>query len=97
MQWKGIAAALFPLVVISIAGCWGSSVAQGDAGNGEKVHETCLQCHGTEVYLPPQRKVASMEALRKEVRRWGDYYNPALGEQEINDLVAYLNANFYKF
>ena len=47
--------------------------------------------------MPPQRKIDSLPALRKEVERWGDYYNPALSPQEIDDLVAYLDTQFYKF
>jgi mono/diheme cytochrome c family protein len=70
---------------------------KGDAARGEKVHEACLQCHGTGVYLPPVRKIDTPDALRREVARWGDYYNPALSEQEIEDLVAYLDRDFYRF
>ena len=32
-----------------------------------------------------------------EARRGGDYYNPAFTRQEVEDLVAWLNRNFYKF
>jgi hypothetical protein len=31
------------------------------------------------------------------VARWGDYYNPALTERDIDDVTAYLNTHFYKF
>ncbi len=70
---------------------------KGDAARGEKVHEACLDCHGTGVYLPPARKIDTRDGLRKEVARWGDYYNPALSEQEIEDVVAYLDRDFYRF
>ena len=71
--------------------------AAGDAAKGEKLHQSCLQCHGTEVYVPPKRKVGSLAALRKVTARWGDYYNPAFSKAEIDDLVAYLNRDFYQF
>jgi mono/diheme cytochrome c family protein len=71
--------------------------AAGDAATGEKLHASCLQCHGTEVYVPPKRKVKTLAALRKETVRWGDHYNPAFKKAEIDDLVAYLNRDFYKF
>jgi len=71
--------------------------AAGDAAKGEKLHASCLQCHGTEVYVPPKRKVKTLAALRKETARWGDHYNPAFSKAEIDDLVAYLNRDFYKF
>lgn len=68
-----------------------------DAANGEKLHQDCLQCHGTKVYLPPRRKINSLKALRKEVERWNDSYNPKMSKAEIDDLVAYLDRDFYKF
>ena len=71
--------------------------AAGDAAKGEKLHASCLSCHGTEVYVPPKRKVKTLAALRKETVRWGDHYNPAFTKAEIDHLVAYLNRDFYKF
>lgn len=64
---------------------------------GEEIHKVCLPCHNTTLYVSPQRKIKSLSELREEVARWGDYYNPALSEQDINDVTAYLNAKFYNF
>lgn len=69
----------------------------GDPARGEKVHEVCLDCHGTGVYSSSQRKIKSLSFLRKEVARWGDYYNPALSKQDVADVVSYLNTRFYRF
>jgi len=79
------------------AGCGSPSGPKGDAERGIKVHEVCLDCHGTGPYHPDQRKIKSLEGLQKEVARWGDYYHPALSEQDVADVVAYLNRDFYKF
>ena len=62
-----------------------------------QVHDVCLDCHGTGPYTNPERKIKSRDALRQEVVRWGDYYNPALSAQDVDDLVAYLDKDFYKF
>lgn len=70
---------------------------KGDPARGAQLHEICLDCHGTAPYTRPDRKIKSREALRKEVIRWGDYYNPALSAQDVDDLVAYLERDFYKF
>lgn len=64
---------------------------------GERTHTVCLSCHGTDLYVSSKRKIKTLPALRKEVDRWGDYYNPALSEQDVDDVTAYLNTNFYKF
>lgn len=69
----------------------------GNADGGASLHESCLGCHGTELYTPPKAKVKSVSALKKEVERWNDRYNPKFSKQEVEDLVAYLNRNFYHF
>jgi mono/diheme cytochrome c family protein len=73
------------------------AIAAGDPVRGAALHEACLGCHGTELYVPPKAKIKTLTALKKEVNRWNDRYNPKFSKQEIEDLVAYLNRDFYKF
>ena len=53
--------------------------------------------------LPPveptrfKGKIASLTALRDGVMRRNDFLNPKMTPQEIEDVVAYLNATYYKF
>jgi hypothetical protein len=47
--------------------------------------------------VPPRAKVRTLAALKKETGRWNDRMNPKFSKHEIEDLVAYLNSNFYKF
>lgn len=42
-------------------------------------------------------RVRSVAGLKQAVARWNDYFNPRLSDQELEDLVAYLNAAYYKF
>lgn len=91
-----VAATIVALLALgNVSGC--GEAAQGDPVRGEQVHAVCLPCHGTGLYTSSQRKIKSLPALRQEVARWGDYYNPALSQQDVDDVTAYLNANFYKF
>lgn len=87
------------MVAAAIVACAAASAASvaGDPVKGEKLHEPCLQCHGTAIYVPPRAKVKSLSQLRRETAKWGDYYNPKLTKQEVEHLVAYLNRDFYKF
>lgn len=82
-----------------LTGCSASSsnAPVGDPQRGEKIHAVCLDCHGTGLYTSQERKIKTLKALRKEVARWGDYYSPALSEQDNEDVVVYLNTHFYKF
>lgn len=90
--------ALMAVAVTVFAGCTESvPEIKGDPARGEKVHEVCLDCHGTGLYASAERKIKSLKALRREVARWGDYYSPALTPQDNEDVVVYLNAQFYKF
>lgn len=84
------------LLAIAAAACDNTSRV-GDAASGEKLHRACLQCHGTDIYQPPKRKVQSLAELRRETERWAEGYNPNPTPQEIEDLVAYLNRDFYRF
>jgi len=71
--------------------------AAGDPARGERLHQVCENCHRTELYVPPRRRVTSLKALRQVVQKYGDYYNPRLSKQDVEDLVAWLNRDFYKF
>jgi cytochrome c553 len=91
------AAVLATLLALGLTAAGCSATGSGDPARGEQLHAVCLPCHGTSLYTSPQRKIKSLPALRQEVARWGDYYNPALTEQDIIDVTAYLNTHFYKF
>ena len=71
--------------------------AAGDPVRGGKLHQDCLGCHGTELYAAPQAKVKTLAALKKEIERWNDRMNPKFSKREIEDLMVYLNLDFYKF
>ena len=71
--------------------------AAGDSARGERLHQDCLGCHATELYVSPKAKVRTLSALKKEVLRWNDRMNPKFTAQEVDDLVAWLNRDFYKF
>lgn len=86
--WMLAAAAL-------LVGC--EDAPKGDPVRGMQAHEACLDCHGTALYTAQNRKIKSLEALHKDVAKWGDYYAPALSQQEVDDITAYLNRDFYKF
>lgn len=53
--------------------------------------------------LPPAEptrfkgRIASLGALRDAVSRRNDYLNPKMTPQEFEDVIAYLNATYYKF
>jgi mono/diheme cytochrome c family protein len=92
MTSRGLAAVFCGALVLA-----GNAPAAGDPVRGGKLHQDCLGCHGTELYGPPRAKVKTLSALKKEVERWNDRMNPKFTKQEVEDLVAWLNREFYKF
>ena len=94
MKMSSTSAAATLLLIALGAGC---GAPQGDAARGEQLHRACLGCHGSELYGPPNAKITSLRDLRKSVEEWNDRMNPKLTEQEISDVVAYLDRDFYRF
>ena len=41
--------------------------------------------------------ITSVDALRDAVLRRNDFLNPKMSPQEVEDVVAYLNATYYRF
>lgn len=82
--------------LVTVTAC-SNSDQEDPVVRGERIHAVCMPCHGTSLYVSPQREIKTLPALRQEVARWGDYYNPALSEQDIDDVTTYLNVTFYKF
>lgn len=82
-----------------------ATVRAGDPEHGRELHqENCIQCHaakyggdGTGIYTRPDRRIESLDALYKQVRRCKTSLGVAWPESQIEDVVTYLNRNFYKF
>lgn len=73
------------------------AAATGDPVRGENLHRDCLGCHGTELYVPPVAKIRTLTALKREVEKWNDRMNPKFTRQEVEDIVAWLARDFYRF
>jgi len=81
----------------------------GDPQQGRELHqENCIQCHaamkdgiyghdGTGIYTRENRRIESLAALYKQVRRCKTSLGVSWPENQIEDVVTYLNQNFYKF
>jgi len=78
----------------------------GDAENGEFLIDTrCSSCHigmfgsdGSEMYTRPDHKIKSVEGLMQRVEFCNiNTQNGELNSEQMDDITAYLNENFYKF
>lgn len=77
-----------------------SASAEPNAANGRKLFEgsKCLNCHTAESFSDPaKRKVKSLAQLEKQVRKCDANLSTNWYDDEILDVVAYLNQAYYKF
>ena len=76
-----------------------------DTARGQALHEkNCIACHHSltggrpnSLYTRPDRKVTSVDGLRNQVRRCELSLGLRWFDEDINDVTAFLNQNFYRF
>lgn len=69
-----------------------------DIDNGEDLHfEHCTGCHGDEVYTRADRKMKDLAQLGKQVRFCQNAVGATWFDDEVDDVIEYLNATYYRF
>lgn len=90
-----------PIILLALGLLAASAVqAEGaDPVNGKRLFEAsrCLECHGVDVFTRADRKVKNYAALESQVRRCDANLSTNWFDDQIMDVVAYLNKAFYKF
>lgn len=85
---------LFPVLGLLTAG----PAAAADIQAGKKLHDQhCMQCHDSSVYTREDRRVNSLEGLHKQVRRCDQSLGLRWFDQDLENVVQYLNQTHYKF
>lgn len=93
--------AALPVALLLLA----PAVQAADAKKGEQLHNSqCISCHaarfgnnGSEIYTRANRRVTSLAGLQKQVTRCRDNLKVVWFDEDVDDVVAYLNATYYKF
>lgn len=69
-----------------------------DIENGADLHFTnCTGCHDESVYTRADRRVQSLDKLRAQVRFCKNSLELAWFDEDVEDVVEYLNENYYHF
>ncbi|MEZ5542808.1 MAG: cytochrome c [Pseudomonadota bacterium] len=69
-----------------------------DINRGQELQqENCMNCHDDGVYTRDNRKIGSLSALETQVRRCELTLGLQWFDEDVADVVAYLNDAFYKF
>ena len=70
----------------------------GDAATGKKLHdENCTGCHDTSVYTRKNHQIKSLAALNEKLAACTHAAQVTLTDEEQQNIVRYLNDQFYKF
>ena len=63
---------------------------------GEMLYSNhCLTCHESIVHIRGKRSAGNLDALRTAVTRWSRELDLKWSSQEIEDVILYLNLNYY--
>ncbi len=74
------------------------SVLAADIENGNDLHfEHCTGCHGSGVYTRADRKMRDLAQLGKQVRFCKNVVGATWFDDEVDDVIEYLNATYYHF
>ena len=70
-----------------------------NAANGQKLfnESRCLECHSVDLFTSINRKVNNLAGLENVVRRCDANLSTNWFDDQILDVVAYLNKAYYKF
>jgi hypothetical protein len=84
--------------VIFLTLCCIGAARAGNIENGDDLHfEHCTGCHDSSVYTRENRNVRDLTRLGQQVRFCKDTIGLTWFEDEVQDVVEYLNATYYHF
>jgi mono/diheme cytochrome c family protein len=65
---------------------------------GKALHEAkCISCHDAQIYTRPDHKITSLPELQAQVKQCDANLTDHMSDADIQQVVQYLNASFYKF
>jgi hypothetical protein len=76
-----------------------------DIARGETLHGSqCVACHaarfgdkGAEIYTRDNRRIKDFSALQRQVNRCKDNLKIVWFDEDVTDVVEYLNQTYYRF
>jgi len=93
MRLLTISSLLFALLMT-----FASNSSATDIENGKELHQqNCVRCHSAEAYTSESRKVMDKKALATRVKQCDYALGTQLFDEDIADIVAYLNKEYYHF
>lgn len=86
------------LGLIATAALMLPSAADADIERGRLLYENhCAFCHASTVHIRDQRKAGTPAELRAWIQRWSGELKLKWQENDVNDVLLYLNSRYYHF
>lgn len=74
------------------------SLQAADMDNGDDLHfSNCTGCHDASVYTRDNRRVGNLARLETQVRFCKDTLGLTWFDDEVEDVIEYLNKTYYHF
>ncbi len=76
-----------------------SSGLYADDANGKILYleAKCSKCHSDDIFTHEDRKIKKLKKLKKQVAWCGYQHDASWFDDDVIDVVDYLNHHFYKF
>ena len=75
-----------------------TSTSAANLDNGDKLHQNnCTGCHDSNVYTRSNKRVNSLPRLGTQVRFCRDNLGLTWFDDQVDDVIHYLNTSYYKF
>ena len=88
---------VFLSALILVAALQGAAVA-ADLDRGKTLYGArCVSCHDKSVHNRAARLALTVEGIKAQVRRWDAFLGGRWGDEEVNDVTAYLNELYYLY
>jgi hypothetical protein len=85
------------LLILLMPSAYAASLP-GDSDDGKRLHDAnCMGCHDTSVFTRKDRLVQSLDALKKQLATCAHMAKKEFSASETQDLLKYLNDQFYHF
>lgn len=88
---------IFLWLGLGITTAHASDKTLGDAAKGKLLHNRdCTSCHNNSVYTRPNH-IKSLGGLQQRVQMCAKMLHKGYSDDDVANLVEYLNDNYYKF
>ena len=85
------------LLILLMPSAYAASLP-GDIGNGERLYgANCMGCHDTSVFTRKDHVVRSLDTLKQQLASCTHMAKKEFSASETQDLLKYLNDQFYHF